>query len=78
MSLSERIDEASIGLAAINSLIEIVDEAIVPVNASDILMDTGRGKNIAIIGHFPFVEDLKKGGKKSLGHREKAKARRLS
>lgn len=60
LSLSERIDEASIGLAAINSLIGIEDEAIVPVNASDILMDTGRGKNIAIIGHFPFIEDLKK------------------
>ena len=51
--------EASIGLAALNSLIEIVESKCINRNAYDLLLEKGSGKNVAIIGHFPFVEKLR-------------------
>jgi uncharacterized protein (DUF4213/DUF364 family) len=52
--------EASIGMAAINSLIEIDEERWVEKNASQILMEKGAGVDVAIVGHFPFIPELKK------------------
>jgi uncharacterized protein (DUF4213/DUF364 family) len=51
--------EASIGMAAINSLLEVDESAAVEVNAADVLADRGRGKNVALIGHFPFIPRLR-------------------
>lgn len=59
MVLSDRLLEASIGMAAINSLIEIDEQRCEPVNAFDILAEKGKNKNIGIIGHFPFIPKLK-------------------
>ena len=56
---SEALMEASIGMASINSLIEIDEERYSEVNAFDVLAQEGKGKDIAIIGHFPFVSKLK-------------------
>jgi len=51
--------EAGIGLAAINSLLE-VDEALCrEINAGDLLVERGRGKKVALVGHFPFVPALR-------------------
>lgn len=58
-SLSADIGKASLGLAAINSLIPVDLSRCTEVNAADILMEKGRGRNVSIIGHFPFVDDLK-------------------
>jgi len=58
-SLSEDISEASIGLAAINSLIDIDESRCVEINASELLMQRGKDKNISVIGHFPFTDDLR-------------------
>lgn len=58
-SLSPDIGQASLGLAAINSLMPIDISRCTEVNAGHIIMDKGKGKNISIIGHFPFVDDLK-------------------
>jgi uncharacterized protein (DUF4213/DUF364 family) len=52
--------EASIGMAAINSLIEMDEEKFIEKNASEILMEKGEGRDVAIIGHFPFVPELRK------------------
>jgi uncharacterized protein (DUF4213/DUF364 family) len=60
LSLSADIFEASLGLAAINSLIETDLSAAREVNAGDILVERGKGKNISVIGHFPFSDDLRK------------------
>lgn len=59
LSFSEVIPEASIGMAAINSLIEINQDECEEINASDFLLNAGRGKNVSIIGHFPFVDEIK-------------------
>lgn len=52
--------EASIGMATINSLIDIDETKCVTENALDILAEKGRGKNIAIVGHFPWIPKLRK------------------
>jgi len=57
------ISRASIGLAAINSLIEPDYSRCVEINASDILTEYGKNKNISVIGHFPFTDDLRKTAK---------------
>ena len=51
--------EAGIGLAAINSLLEVDEERCVERNAGDLLIERGRGKRVALIGHFPFVPALR-------------------
>jgi uncharacterized protein (DUF4213/DUF364 family) len=57
---SNRLLEASLGMAAINSLIEIDESKCVTINAFDIIAEQGNGKAIGIIGHFPFIPELKK------------------
>jgi hypothetical protein len=52
--------EAAIGMAAINSLIEVDAKRCVELNAGDLLMNKGEGKKVAIIGHFPFIPRLRK------------------
>jgi uncharacterized protein len=56
---SESALEASIGMAAINSLLEVDESAAVEVNAADVLAERGRGKNVALVGHFPFIPQLR-------------------
>ncbi len=51
--------EASIALAVINALLPKIENPMIGLNATAYLMKNGREKNIALIGHFPFVEDLK-------------------
>ena len=57
---SDNLLEASIGMAAINSLIDIDKSKCTEQNAFDILAERGRSKNIAIVGHFPWVSRLGK------------------
>ena len=61
--LSSTLD-ASVGLAAINSLIDVDMARCIDLNAGDYLAENGQGKNITVIGHFPFVDDLRKVAKK--------------
>jgi uncharacterized protein len=51
--------EAAIGMATINSLLEMYEKHCTETNAADILMKNGEGKRVAIIGHFPFVPKLR-------------------
>jgi uncharacterized protein (DUF4213/DUF364 family) len=52
--------ESAIGMATINSLIEVDEQRCVELNAGDLLMKKGEGKKVAIVGHFPFVPRLRK------------------
>lgn len=64
LSLSENTIEASIGVAAINSGIEINLKKIKEIKAQDIILKKGEGKKFGLIGHFPFIDDMKKSFKK--------------
>jgi len=55
--------EASIGLAALNASLPLDERKLIEGNAFDILLAKAEGKRIAIVGHFPFVEELKKTAK---------------
>lgn len=52
--------EAGIGVAAINSLLAIDESLCVEMNASQFLLERTGGKKVALIGHFPFVPDLRR------------------
>ncbi len=56
---SDHLLEASIGMAAINSLIDIYEVRCTEENAFDVLAENGRGKNIALVGHFPWIPKLR-------------------
>jgi uncharacterized protein (DUF4213/DUF364 family) len=51
--------EAGIGLAAITSLLEVDEARCLEFNAGDLLIERGRGKKVALVGHFPFVPALR-------------------
>jgi len=55
MAHSESILEASIGMAAINSLLEVHVDASIELNAADLILQKGEGKRVSIVGHFPFI-----------------------
>jgi uncharacterized protein (DUF4213/DUF364 family) len=57
---SDNLLEASIGMATINSLIDIDETKCDAENALDVLIEKGEGKNIAVVGHFPWIPKLQK------------------
>ena len=56
---SDEILEASIGMAAINSSLEISERKFTEINASELIVKHGKNKKVAVIGHFPFINRLK-------------------
>jgi uncharacterized protein (DUF4213/DUF364 family) len=56
--LSDHSLERSVGLAALNSLIAIPLDRCVEINARDLMIERGRGKQVALIGHFGFTGAL--------------------
>ncbi len=59
-AISASLLEASIGLAAINSLLEVDTEQCQDINAGELLLERGVGKRVAVVGHFPFVPGLRR------------------
>jgi uncharacterized protein (DUF4213/DUF364 family) len=59
MASSTSSMESAIGMATINSLIEVDEKLCIELNAGDLLVSKGEGKKVAIIGHFPFVPRLR-------------------
>ena len=57
---SPRILEASIGMAAFNALLEADELSCIDLNAEEIIVQRGTGKRVAIVGHFPFVERVRR------------------
>ncbi len=51
--------ERAVGFAAINALIAPNEASIIDLNAREVLIERGRGKKAAMIGHFPFADDLR-------------------
>lgn len=59
-AVSNDITKASVGLASINSLIDIDPGRCVSANAADLLAKLGKDRSVAVVGHFPFIDDLRK------------------
>ena len=59
MAFSESILEAAMGMAAINSLLEIDENRCAELNARELIAEKGRDKRIAVVGHFPFIHKLR-------------------
>jgi hypothetical protein len=55
LARSENLREAGLGVAAINSLLEVDEARCVEVNAADIIAAEAKGRKVAVIGHFPFT-----------------------
>ncbi len=55
-SRSWNLIEAGIGVAALNSLIEPKGEKI---NVLDFIIEQGRGRKIAMVGHFPRTDEIR-------------------
>jgi uncharacterized protein (DUF4213/DUF364 family) len=56
---SKSLLEASIGMATINSLIDIDESKCIEKNAFEILLEKGERKNVAVVGHFPWIPKLR-------------------
>ncbi len=56
---SDNLLEVSIGVAALNSLLEVDSRRVVELDAVDVLGERGRGKRVAVVGHFPFIRRLR-------------------
>jgi len=63
LAFSSSILEAAIGMAAVNSLLDVDMAACRELNARELIMAKGKGKRVAVVGHFPFVSALKKTAK---------------
>jgi len=56
---SDNLLETSIGMATINSLLEIDETNAVEINAADVLTERGKDSDVAIVGSFPFIKKLR-------------------
>ena len=59
MALSENPLEASVGVAAINSAIQIDENLMRMLDAADLTVELSKNKNVVVIGHFPFIPRIK-------------------
>ena len=48
-----------LGMATINALLPQYPEAWTDINAADVIAQNGVGKQVALIGHFPFIPSVK-------------------
>lgn len=56
---SQSILESAVGMATLNSLLQVRTEDCLELNAADIILERGQGKDVAIVGHFPFIQKVK-------------------
>ncbi len=64
LARSNNLLEASIGVAAINSLLDIDESQAIEINAGEVLVECGRGKDVALVGHFPFIAQLRQAARR--------------
>lgn len=59
MALSPSPLEAAIGMATINSLIDVDEQNCEELNAAELIARKGENRKVAIVGHFPFIPRLR-------------------
>ena len=60
LAYSKSILEAAIGMATINSLLDVDEGTCIELNAAELILEKGKGKCVAVVGHFPFIPRIKK------------------
>lgn len=74
-AVSSRLLEASLGMAAINSALDLDGFSFHQMNAADLVLEKGREKRVAVVGNFPFLERLRPQlGELRVIHREPTRA----
>lgn len=58
--------DASVGIAAINSMADLTTQTVRTGNARELLLEKGAGKTLGMIGHFPFIERVRDRFRKAL------------
>jgi len=56
---SDSPPEVSIGMAVINALLPHLSDLWTDIHAEEVIARNGAGKNVAMVGHFPFVDRLR-------------------
>lgn len=59
LALSASQLEAAIGMATINSLLDVDEQNCEELNAAELIARKGEGRKVAIVGHFPFIPSLR-------------------
>jgi len=59
-ALSKLPIEASVGIAAINSILDVDWTKVHTERSGDLLVEKTKGKKVAVIGHFPFIDRMRK------------------
>jgi len=59
LARSDSLMEASIGMATVNALLPKQEDQWVDLNAEDVIARHAAGKQVALVGHFPFIPRLR-------------------
>jgi uncharacterized protein (DUF4213/DUF364 family) len=51
--------EASVGMAAFNALLHVDERTCTEFNAREVILERGASRRVAIVGHFPFVQQVR-------------------
>ena len=49
---------SALAVATINALLQVDESRCTERNARDLILEIGRGKRVAVVGHFPFVPQV--------------------
>ena len=58
-ALSDDPIDAALGMAAVNSLLDVDESRCEERNGRELLLERALGKRVALVGHFPFVPELR-------------------
>ena len=58
-ALSDNLLNASLGIAAINSAVDSANLPMKTINARELILEKGKGRTLAVIGHFPFIDQIR-------------------
>jgi uncharacterized protein (DUF4213/DUF364 family) len=56
---SNSLMETAIGMATLNALLPEQEELWADLNAAEVIAQRGAGKQVALVGHFPFIPQLR-------------------
>ncbi len=59
LARSDSVMEVAIGMAAINALLPPREADWTNINAEEVIAEHGAGKQVALVGHFPFIPRLR-------------------